>query len=392
MIFLQILFWALVMLVFYAYMGYGVVLFSFVKIKRLFHQKIHLKDDFLPDVTLVVAAFNEESVIGEKIRNSLELDYPQDKIQYLFVTDGSTDQTPEIIKRFSHLHLLHESERSGKIAAAERAVRFATSEILIFTDANTFLNREAIKQMVRHFQLPNVGAVAGEKRILTDKNEEASGAGEGIYWRYESALKNWDSELHSVVGAAGELFAIRKDLYEPLPKDTIIEDFYLTLRIAQKGYKVAYESEAYAMEAPSASVKEEFKRKVRIAAGGIQAVVRLKSLLNPFKYGLLCFQYVSHRVLRWTLAPLALPFILALNTWLAFSGREFYQGMLALQLLFYALAGLGYMFESKKMRVKILFVPFYFCMMNFAVYKGFIKYMNRSQSVLWEKSERRKYA
>jgi len=191
-----------------------------------------------------------------------------------------------------------------------------------------------------------------------------------------------------VVGAAGELFSLRTELFEAVKKDTIIEDFYMTLRIAQKGYQVVYEPDAFAAEHSSASVKEELKRKIRIAAGGIQAIVRLASLLNIFRYGVLSFQYISHRVLRWTLAPLALPIILITNFILAMGGSPIYQFILGCQIMFYLMAILGYILETKKIKLKAFFVPYYFCIMNYAVYRGFFRYLGDNQSVMWERSKR----
>jgi cellulose synthase/poly-beta-1,6-N-acetylglucosamine synthase-like glycosyltransferase len=220
------------------------------------------------------------------------------------------------------------------------------------------------------------------------KQADAGSAGEGIYWQYESLLKKWDAELWSVVGAAGELFAFRTEVYEHVPTDTIVEDFYLTMRIAQKGYRVQYEPEAFAVESSSASVAEELKRKVRIAAGGLQAVARLAPLLNIFRYGMLTFQYVSHRVLRWTLAPLFLPVLLAVNVLLALQGSPFYRGLLVLQILFYSAALAGYLFEKRKMKIKAFFVPYYFCLMNYSMYAGFVRLVRGRQSVLWERAKR----
>ena len=214
-----------------------------------------------------------------------------------------------------------------------------------------------------------------------------SGAGEGIYWKYESTLKKWDSELYSIVGAAGELFSIRTDLFEPVPADTIIEDFYLTLSIARKGYRVRYEPEASATETPSASVKEELKRKIRIAAGGLQAIARLTPLLNPFRYGVLSFQYISHRVLRWTIAPVALVILMVANILLA-SYSPFYQYLLYAQILFYLAVIIGFMLERKKIKIKAFFIPYYFFIMNYAVYMGFLRFISKKQSVLWEKAKR----
>ena len=393
---LAVLFWLLTALVIYSYIGYGLVLFVLVKLKRRLRpeQKPAIfDDDALPSVTVLMAAYNEEDWIEDKIRNSLAFDYPAGKLELLFVTDGSNDRTPEIIAAFPkpeqvRIRLFHQPERRGKIAAVERVMPEVNTSIIVFTDANTQVNPEAIRRIVQHYSNPDIGAVAGEKRIRMEAKAEASSAGEGIYWKYESKLKQWDAELYSVVGAAGELFSVRRDLSEPIPGDTIIEDFYTTLRIAQRGYRVAYEPGAYAVESSSASVAEELKRKIRIAAGGLQAIYRLRALLNPLRYGTLSFQYVSHRVLRWTLAPLALPLILAINIYLALQGSVFFQWMLWAQIAFYLLATIGWFLERRQLKVKMFFIPYYFCMMNYAVYRGFGRFMNGSQSVLWERAKR----
>jgi len=377
-------------IVFYTYLGYGMILFLLVKLKALFRPKnLPVQtDDSLPEVTVLVAAFNEEDFIAEKINNCLAFDYPKEKIRFLFVTDGSNDRTPDVVKQFPQVQLLHSPERKGKIAATNRAMPFVQTPIVVFTDANTIVNKEAIRNMVRHYQSENVGVVAGEKRISVKEKDAASGAGEGIYWQYESKLKKWDSELYSVVGAAGELFSIRTALFAPVPADTIVEDFYMTLTIAKKGYRIVYEPEACAMEGPSATVGEELKRKIRIAAGGMQAVARLSELLNPFRYGILSFQYISHRVLRWTLAPLSLPILFLSNLTLAFTGSLFFQVFLSLQILFYLLVLVGFLLEQRKIKLKVFFVPYYFFIMNYAVYMGFLRAIKGSQSVLWERAKR----
>jgi poly-beta-1,6-N-acetyl-D-glucosamine synthase len=190
------------------------------------------------------------------------------------------------------------------------------------------------------------------------------------------------------VGAAGELFAFRREAYEHVPLDTIVEDFYLTMRIAQKGWRVQYAPDAYAVESSSASVQEELKRKIRISAGGLQAVWRLLPLLNVFRYGVITFQYVSHRVLRWTLAPLFLPILLLTNIYLAYCGQTLYQIILGLQLCFYGAALAGWLLERRKMKIKAFFVPYYFCVMNYAQYAGFRRIIRGQQSVLWERAKR----
>lgn len=390
---LELIFWTGFLIVFYAYLGYGIVLWGLLRIKRLFSAAKPLPDAPLPEVTFVVCAYNEEDWIEQKIANSLALDYPSERIRFCFVTDGSDDRTSDLVRNYPYppgtqWQLLHQPERRGKIAAFQRSMQHVTTPIVVSTDANTLVNRDAVRRIVRHFAYPEVGAVAGEKRISTGRKADAGSAGEGIYWQYESLLKKWDAELWSVVGAAGELFAFRTDVYEHVPTDTIVEDFYLTMRIAQKGYRVQYEPEAYAVESSSASVAEELKRKVRIAAGGLQAMVRLAPLLNVFRYGVLTFQYVSHRVLRWTLAPLFLPVLFIVNMLLAMQDSRFYQFIVLIQLLFYAAAVAGYLLETRKIKVKAFFVPYYFCVMNYSMYAGFVRLVRGRQSVLWERAKR----
>ncbi len=383
-------------IVFYTHLGYGMLLYLLVKLKRMFLGKPKLPSpDFEPKVTFIVAAYNEEDWIEDKIRNCLAFDYPKDKIEFWFVTDGSSDRTPELVRQFTApkgvtIKLFHQPERRGKIAAVDRVMPMVATPVTIFTDANTDVNPDAIRSIVRHYSDPKVGAVAGEKRIAVGKVGDATGAGESIYWRYESMLKKWDSELYSAIGAAGELFSIKTDLFESVPKDTLIEDFVMTMRIAQKGYKIVYEPAAFATEGQSASMAEELKRKIRIAAGGLQAFWRLRILLLPFRQPILTFQYISHRALRWTIAPLALPVIFALNTILAADGPTFYWYLLLLQILFYSFALLGYFLEKRQLKLKAFFVPYYFCFMNFAMYRGFFRLLKGKQSVKWEKAARAK--
>jgi cellulose synthase/poly-beta-1,6-N-acetylglucosamine synthase-like glycosyltransferase len=273
-----------------------------------------------------------------------------------------------------------------------RGMKFVTTPIVIFSDANTMLGKKSIRRIVEKFSDPLTGCVSGEKRIAMLESETASGSGEGLYWKYESMLKRWDAELYSVVGAAGELFAIRTSLFEEVEPDTLLDDFMISLRVAQKGYIIQYDEDAYAIETSSANMREELKRKIRIAAGGIQSVIRLLPLLNIFRYGWLSFQYISHRVLRWTITPLCLALLLLINVHLASEAGLFtmsiYPVLLWMQLLFYVAALLGWMFEKRSTRIKILFVPYYFLIMNLCVYLGFFRFIRKRQSVTWEKSVR----
>ena len=390
---MQLIFWLSLFIVFYTFLGYGIFLYLLVRLRRLMKGRRPIpsvSDTGLPSCTLVIAAYNEEAYIREKISNTLQLKYPEGKLQLLFETDGSNDRTPDIIAEYPQIKLLHKPERNGKIAAVHRAVEQIDSEVIVFTDANTFLNKEALINICRHYSDPKVGAVAGEKRVHADEEADASAAGEGFYWKYESTLKKWDSELYSVVGAAGELFSVRKELYKPVSKDAILDDFMISMLIAKQGYRIIYEPDSYATETASADVSEELKRKVRIAAGGIQSIIWLKSLLNIFRYGTLSFQYISHRVLRWTVTPFLLILALILNFLIVIDSQNLlYILLLAGQILFYFLAFIGYLFEKKQLRIKILFIPYYFCVMNYAVLAGLIRYFRKQQSSAWEKAKRK---
>lgn len=395
----ELCFWICIGLVFYTYIGYGIVAWIFVKIRKALGLtfKKYNDPDYLPKVTLVVPAYNEMSCIEAKVKNTFGLDYPSEKFEVLFVTEGSNDGTSEYIEslqnQYSNLRMIGGDTRRGKIEAMNMAMKTIDTPIVIFTDANTTLNQLVIKNIVRHFQDPVVGAVAGEKRIQTEGSEAAAGAGEGLYWKYESFLKKLDTELYSVVGAAGELFAVRTNLFEHVEKDTLLDDFIISLRIAANGFRVIYEPDAYASERPSFSIQDEMKRKIRIAAGGFQAIARLGFLWNIFKYGLLSFQYVSHRAMRWAVAPFCLPLLVLINAILLFTGSELldifsYHLLMIAQIAFYILALLGYYLENKKIRVKILFVPFYFSFMNYCAIKGYFRYKNGLTSGIWEKVKR----
>ena len=386
-----IVFWISLFLIFYTFFGYGILLYLLIRIKRLFSSVRRTQYSFheMPTCTLIVAAYNEKGLIEEKIANTLGLKFPEGKLEIIFVTDGSTDGTPDLVARYPQIKLLHSDERKGKISAVHRAVAQVTSEIIIFTDANTFLNEDALTLICRHYADPKVGAVAGEKRVTIDATADAT-AGEGFYWKYESKLKEWDSELYSVVGAAGELFSVRNSLYVPVPSNSILDDFMISMRIAEKGYVIIYEPEAYAQEGTSANIKEELKRKVRIAAGGIQSVIWLKSLLNPFRFPIISFQYISHRVLRWTITPILMILLFIINVFIVLNEAPFFYTLVLIgQVLFYLSAYLGKVMEERKLRVKLLFIPYYFCVMNYAVLAGIVRFFKGKQSVMWEKAIRK---
>ena len=386
-----ITFWISLFITFYAFIGYGILLYFLIKLKRLFVGKPILPDiDNLPTCTLIVAAYNEEAFIEQKIQNSLELIYPAGKLQYIFITDGSDDNTAAIVAKYPQVTGMHSAQRMGKMAAVHRAVAAVTTEVIVFTDANTFLNPEALVNICRHYSDPKVGAVAGEKKVQIDEKADAA-ASEGFYWKYESKLKVWDSELYSVVGAAGELFSVRTNLYQYVPSNAIIDDFMISMLIAKMGYRIIYEPEAYALETASQDVKEELKRKIRISAGGIQSIIWLKSLLNPFKMPVLSFQYISHRVLRWTVVPFLMILAFVLNVLIVVNDDSalIYQLLLVAQIAFYGVSLLGWFLESRRIKIKIFFIPYYFCMMNYAVIRGIARFSTGKQSAIWEKAKRK---
>jgi len=390
---MEIFFWISLFIIVYTYLGYGFILYLMLLIRRILKGKrpeIYFNSENLPSCTLLIAAYNEEKFISNKIRNTLALEYPAGKLELIFITDGSTDKTPDILKEYSQIKLLHQKERKGKVAAMHRALEHVKTEIIIFTDANTLLNTDALIKIARHYADEKVGAIAGEKRVHFNEKADAGAAGEGFYWKYESLLKKWDSELYSTIGAAGELFSVRRNLYSPVTDDTILDDFMISMLIAAQGYRIVYEPEAFAIENASENISEELKRKIRIAAGGVQSVFRLKDLLNIFKYGLLSFQYISHRVLRWTITPFLLFVALLLNILIVSQTREvLFLILLTGQLLFYMLALLGLVFEKRELRLKIFFIPFYFCVMNYAVIAGIKRYLWKQQSAVWEKASRK---
>ena len=233
---LEIIFGILLFIVCYTYVGYGIVLWIMVTIKRIFGKKKELPEiEEWPEVTLFITAYNEELVVEDKMKNCLELDYPKEKLHIVWVTDGSTDHTNELLHRYPEVKIYYHEARKGKTAAMNHGIRHVKTPFVIFTDANTYINSEAVKEMMKRFVNPKVGCVAGEKRVKATRKDGAASGGEGMYWKYESCLKKWDAEIYSAMGAAGELFAIRTELYEPMPEDTLLDDFIVSMKMTLKG-------------------------------------------------------------------------------------------------------------------------------------------------------------
>lgn len=391
MLTLKVLFWICLILVFYTYLGYGMLLWLLVSIKRLIYGKPKKQelptDDELPEVTLMICAYNEQDIVESKMENTHQIDYP--KLKVVWVTDGSNDLTNDYLANYHDVEVIYSPERRGKTAALNHGLALVKSELVVMTDANTMLNPESIQEIVRCFMDPKVACVAGEKRVAARHEGQAAAESEGLYWKYESTLKRWDGELYSAMGAAGELCAIRRSLYEPMPENALLDDFVMSLRMVDKGYKIAYTSEAYAMEYGSANLEEESKRKRRIAAGGLQSIWWLRSMLNPLHQPVVAFQFISHRVLRWSITPIALLLLIPLNVLLVFlKAGAVYNWIWVLQILFYIAAFLGYLLERKGKKNKFLYIPYYFLFMNLNVFKGMAYLKSHKSSGAWEKAKR----
>ena len=408
---LKILFWICIVLVVYTYVGYGAVLWCILKVKRLLGFReaepiLPLDEDMLPEVTLMICAYNEQDVIREKMENIRALDYPRKKLCVMWVTDGSTDQSNQLLSEYPEVKLVFSPERRGKAAAMQHGLRENRAPYVVFTDANTMLNSDALREIVRQFMKDNVSCVAGEKRVTARCTagggatppfgggaeggaSQAAAEGEGLYWRYESKLKQWDSDLYSAMGAAGELFAVRMEHYREAPHNALLDDFMMSMLIVKDGHRIAYTSKAYAMEYGSANMHEESKRKRRIAAGGLQSSWWLRSLMNPFRYPCVAFQFVSHRVLRWTVTPLAMLALIPLNAALVIGDAgAVYTVIAVLQATFYLAALAGWLLNRMGRKSSLLNVPVYFLFMNLNVFIGIRYLMTHNSSGTWEKVSR----
>jgi len=339
----------------------------------------------LPTVTLIIAAYNEEKVIERKIANSLALEYPRGKLEIIIVSDGSTDLTPEIVKNYSAPALigLHQPERQGKSAALNRAVEHASGEILVFSDANNDFNSRAILALTAPFHDPKIGGVNGVKRIYAETDRSAAD-GDGFYWIYESTLKQAESDLGSITGADGEIFAMRKSLYKPIEKTVINDDAAITFNIIKKGFRIIYEKDALSYESASIKLNEDFLVKQRMVAGGFQTVSK------EFRYllshpSLFSFQFFSHKILRW-LIPHFLIIILFCS--LLNSDNTFAFALLALQLIAYSLVFLAWIIGPDSRLPRPVYFCYYFFLMNAAAFWGLFKYIQGQQTNLWSKAER----
>jgi poly-beta-1,6-N-acetyl-D-glucosamine synthase len=343
------------------------------------------KDEYIPSVSLVVAAYNEEKILEQKIFNSFELDYPQNNLEIIVVSDGSTDSTPQIAEKYSGKGVisLFDPPRKGKTAALNRALAIAKGDIVVFSDANSMYDRKAIKLLTRNFIDSNVGGVCGMKSIVKNLKRESS-RGDSLFWDFESELKKMESQFGSITTGDGEIFAIRKELYEPIPEEVINDDTAITFNIIKKGYRVVYEPEAKSNEEASLILEDDFNVKARMVSGGYQTLSFYSKEFFPPKT-FFVFQFLSHKVLRWMM-PFILIFLFLANIFIL---HGIFLVTFILQSLFYLTAIFGYFTRKRKWTLSLLYIPLYYCLMNTAAFLGFFHYLRRRPGVsIWKKAMR----
>ncbi|HBN78207.1 MAG TPA: glycosyltransferase family 2 protein [Planctomycetaceae bacterium] len=386
MLTLQVGFWLCVGIIFYSYLIYPMMLAVAVRLhppQTSAPETCEIPVENWPLISLIIAAYCEENVILQRLHNALMLDYPADRIEILIGVDGDLDATGEIVASIpdDRIRLLQFPVRRGKASVLNDCFAAATGEILLFSDANTFWDKDAAKQLVRHFTKNSIGGVCG-RLILTDADGGTNC--DGLYWRYENQLKEWEGQLGALLGANGAIYGIRKNLYQPIPTQTIIDDFLIGMRIHQQGSRFLYEPNAIAREETAPTISDEFKRRSRIGAGGFQSLAWLSSLLLPH-YGLVSWAFWSHKVLRW-ICPAAMLVALVSNWFLAVTPP--YQALLLLQSGFYLAALCGAMSILPGPLGKLSRVLWMFVNMNAALASGFWKWLSQSQSATWKRTDR----
>jgi cellulose synthase/poly-beta-1,6-N-acetylglucosamine synthase-like glycosyltransferase len=375
----EVLFWILAGLVAYVYLAYYFLLFV---LARLFPTTSLSENGFLPSVSLLISVYNERQVIRQKLENALALDYPQNSLEILVVSDCSEDGSDEIVSEFAPLgvQLVRQAQRLGKSAGLNLGVSRAAGEILIFSDANAIYQPDAARQLVRHFADPRVGYVVGNARYVERYGAEPSAESEGLYWKLETWLKEKESGFGSVVGGDGAIYAIRREFFTPLlPTD--INDFLNPLQIIARGYRGVYEPRAVCYEEAGDSFEKEFGRKVRIISRAFNALRRAPAVLLPWTQPRHWLALLSHKLLRW-FAPLFLILLLLTNLFLLHSAL--YRVTLLLQFLFYVLAAAGWIIQKRKKVPKILYLPYYFCLVNLASLFGVVKSFRGTLSPTWQ--------
>lgn len=394
-----IIFWICVMSILYTYLGYPALLTVLAQVKHILSLPPH--QDHCPSMTLLIAAHNEEHVLRRKLDNALSLDYPPAQLQIIVAADGSDDATPQIVQEYvaRGVELSYIPERRGKTAAINRAIPLVTGEIIVFSDANNLYDARVLRRLAGPFSDPSVGATTGAKLVVGEDGSRL-GASEGLYWQYESYIKKQETRLGSCTGVAGEILAIRRELFAPIPGDIINDDFFIAARLIKQGYRVVYVPEAKSYERVSLSAQDEIVRRTRIVAGRYQAILRARELL-PFNRPVVVWQIVSHKFLR-PLVPLAMIGALVSNVLAILFPSEgigvvgifmlsspFGSITMGLQLTFYAMAAIGNLGHFGGIVGKMLYIPAFFVNSNYAALAGLLKYVTGRQTVLWQRVSRR---
>ena len=392
---LGILFWIFVFLIFYTYLGYPFLTWL---ISRMASRPINNTNIF-PTITLLIAAFNEEKVIAEKIENSLELDYPREKLQVLVMDDGSEDHTQEIIKSYAArgVELAYNPPRRGKMAAINRAITQARGDIVLFSDASNMYAPNVLREIIIPFADSRVGAVVGARTI--DAGDGGLGASEGLYWKYESFIQKNESLLGCCTGIIGEILALRRNLFVPPPDGIINDDFFMAMQVAKKGYRVAYAPKARSFERISTRVQDGIERRSRIIAGRYQAIAHASYLL-PWNRPLIVWQIISHKFMR-PLVPLFMIILLFINVLVLmfppkaasldfiFLAQPYNWIMFAFQVIFYSIAIGGNRLEKNKARwLRILYVPTFLFNSNWAALRGLYRFLSGKQTTHWTKTSK----
>lgn len=387
LLFLQAVLWLSLLAVAYAYAVYPILIFLLARIWGSKPRPPQTQPAAASSVSLLIAALNEEQVIAERLENALSLDYPRDKLEIVIASDGSIDRTAEIVRRFQETHLsrirlFDYPQRRGKATVLNVTLPDLAGEIILFSDANTFYDAAAAKNLVRWFADPGVGVVCGKLKLVDARSGQNV---DSLYWRYETFIKECEGRLGALLGSNGAIYAIRRADYVPIAGDTIIDDFMIPLLVKiRTGKRIVYDVEAVAHEETPANMRDEFGRRSRIGAGGFQSLFRLWQLLLP-TYGWTAFAFWSHKLVRWCCPAFLL---LALVANLLLAGQPFYQVVLAMQIAFYALAYIGSLIPGNATPVRLLRLATMFTSMNLALAVGFWRWASGLQKGTWQRTSR----
>lgn len=363
LILLEIMLWSSAAVVAYVYAGYPLLLAALARRHR--PSKCAATEN--PSVTLIVSVFNEENCIADKLDNCLRLDYPVDRLEVIVVSDASTDGTDAVVGCYAdkRIRLLRMDRRGGKTLGLNAAVEQARGNVLVFSDANAMYRPDAIRAIVAPLVDPAIGAVIGESGY--GKPDSDAGRSESLYWRYETAIKRLESDNGSVVGGDGAIYAVRRSLYRSMSADAL-SDFVNPLQVVRAGFRCVYEPTAVSWEETAGDFAKEFRRKVRIVNRAWRALMSMRDLMNPLRYGKFAWQLISHKLLRW-LVPLFL-LVMFLANLLLLGTHVVYNVLFVGQVLFYGLAASGMLMRDRGSRARVLYIPYYFCLVNVASLRG----------------------